>query len=73
MTRANKVKTKRFMITKIDPDLWRKFKTACAHYDLSMKDIFINLITNIVDDYEKRPENRSKGLLCCGKELKKKC
>lgn len=55
MTRANKPKTKRFMITKIDPDLWRKFKTACAHYDLSIRDLFINLMENIVSDYEQLP------------------
>ena len=55
MTRLKKAKMKRFMITKIDPDLWRKFKTACAYYDLSSRDLFINLMENIVCDYEKRP------------------
>lgn len=55
MTRIKITLTKRFMITKIDPDLWRKFKTACASYDLSIRQLFIDLMTNIVDDYEKRP------------------
>lgn len=73
MTRANKAQTKRFMITKIDPDLWRKFKTACAHYDLSIRDLFIKLITNIVDDYQKRPGSKHPPIFNPIKELKKKC
>lgn len=55
MERVKKSQTKRFMITKIDPDLWRKFKTACAYYDFSIRDLFINLMQNIVSDYEKMP------------------
>ncbi|MBA7713256.1 hypothetical protein ES703_122256 [subsurface metagenome] len=72
MTRVNKARTKRFMITKIDPDLWRKFKTACAHYDLSSRDLFINLMENIVYDHEKRPADDSPPMLKGRKELKKK-
>ena len=72
MTRVKKAQTKRFMITKIDPDLWRKFKTACAHYDLSSRDLFINLMENIVYDYEKRPADDSPPMLKGRKELKKK-
>lgn len=72
MTRANKAQTKRFMITKIDPDLWRKFKTACAHYDLSIRDLFINLMANIVHDFEKRPADDSPPMLKGRKQLKKK-
>lgn len=35
----------------IDPDLWKEFKTACAHYDISMKATLIKHIQNIVNDY----------------------
>ena len=71
MTRANKARTKRFMLTKIDPDLWRKFKTACASYDLSIRELFINLMVNIVDDYEKRPSVNFPPILKRRKEPKK--
>jgi hypothetical protein len=37
----------------IDPDLWKEFKTACAHYDISMKATLIKHIQNIVNDYRK--------------------
>lgn len=72
MTRVNKARMKRFMITKIDPDLWRNFKTACAHYGLSSRELFINYMTCIVDDYEKRPADDSPPMLKGRKELKKK-
>ncbi|MBA7662270.1 hypothetical protein ES703_70298 [subsurface metagenome] len=35
----------------IDPGLWREFKAACAHYDISMKATLIKHIQNIVNDY----------------------
>ena len=34
-----------------DPGLWREFKAACAHYDISMKATLIKHIQNIVNDY----------------------
>lgn len=71
MTCANKAQMKRFMITKIDPDLWRKFKTACASYDLSIRSLFINLMVNIVDDFEKRPSVNHPPILNRVKEPKK--
>ena len=63
MTKVIKPHTKRFIITKIDPQLWKKFKTACAFYDLSMRDLFIKLIENIVSDYENRPWDYSPPML----------
>ena len=73
MTRAIKTQTKRFMITKIEPDLWRKFKTACAFYDLSMRQLFINLMTNIVNDYENRPWDNYPPILKYKHGPEKKC
>jgi len=42
---------KSFTITGIDPKLWKEFKAACAHYDLTIKDVFILHVKNIVSDY----------------------
>ena len=35
----------------IEPGLWKEFKAACAHYDISMAATLINHIKNIVNDY----------------------
>lgn len=45
------MKAKTYLITDIDPGTWKDFKTACAHYDLSMRVVFIKHIQNIVNDY----------------------
>jgi hypothetical protein len=47
------LKAKTYLITDIDPVTWKDFKTACAHYDLSMRIVFIKHIQNIVNDYRK--------------------
>lgn len=73
MTRKNKTQTKRFMITKIDPDLWRKFKSACASYDLSIRECFIYFMVYITDFFEMRSSDDLPAILKRSKELKKKC
>ena len=40
-------------ITGIDAELYREFKTACAYFDISIKDTIINHIQNIVNDFNK--------------------
>lgn len=72
MTRPKKAKTHRFLITKIDPDLWRKFKTACAHYSISSRQAFLNHITNVVNAYEHRDSVVISPILDITKEPKKK-
>ena len=42
---------KTYLITGIDTATWKDFKTACAHYDISMKATLIKHIQNIVNDY----------------------
>jgi len=40
-----------FVIRDIDQELWREFKAACAHYDISIRATLIRHIQNIVNDY----------------------
>lgn len=42
---------KSYLITDIEPELWKDFKAACAHYDMSIRQTLIKHIQNIVDDY----------------------
>lgn len=42
-----------YTLTGIDHKLWIEFKSACAHYDISIRSTFINQIQNIVNDYRK--------------------
>ena len=42
---------KDYLIKGIDPGLYSQFKTACAYYNLSIKDVLIKHMQNIVDDY----------------------
>jgi hypothetical protein len=46
-------KLKAFNLSRIEPELWREFKTACAYYDISIRGTLINYIQNVVDDYLK--------------------
>lgn len=43
---------KRYNFTNIDPDLYRKFKAACAYYGLDMREVFIKHMETIVADYQ---------------------
>lgn len=45
-------KLKSYILTGIDADLWKDFKTACAHYNISIRSVFLNLITSIVEDHK---------------------
>ena len=40
-----------YTITKIDRKFWAEFMTACRHYDLSARAMFIRHAQNIVNDY----------------------
>jgi len=40
-----------FVLPDIDPNLWREFKAACAHYDISIKAMLLKHIENVVNDY----------------------
>ena len=42
-----------FNLINIDPDLYKEFKAACAHYDISIRDTLIKHMQNIVNDYRK--------------------
>lgn len=43
--------SKNYLIEKIDPELMRDFKTACAWYEISMRDTLIKYMENIAEDY----------------------
>jgi len=43
---------KTYLITGIEPGLMKDFKTACSHYELSMRDVFIKHMQNIVSDFD---------------------
>lgn len=47
------MKVKTYLITGINPDTWRDFKTACAYYNLSMRATLIKHIENIVNDFRR--------------------
>ena len=72
MTRAIKTQTKRFMITKINPDLWRKFKAACASCDVPIREVFIDFMLNTVTDYDTGATYKSSPILKWRKEHQKK-
>lgn len=40
-----------FLIKDIDHELWREFKAACAHYDISIKATLLKHIENVVNDF----------------------
>lgn len=44
---------KSYLITNIDSDVWKDFKSACAYYDISMRSTLIQHIFNIVRDYKR--------------------
>lgn len=73
MTRRIKSQTKRFMITKIDPDLWRRFKSTCAFYGLPIREFFIDFMIKTVEDHEARDLINVPRIVNLKKELKKKC
>jgi len=52
---------KTFRITRIDPELMRKFKAACSYYDLDMRAIFIQYMSAVVTDYEWALSNKKFG------------
>jgi len=43
----------------IDPKLYKEFKSACAYYELSIKEVLIKHMQNIVDDYNSTLINRT--------------
>lgn len=46
-----------YLLKNIDSVLWKEFKAACAHFDISMRATFIKHIQNIVNDYRKYKMN----------------
>lgn len=44
---------KEYLLRGIDPGLWKDFKSACAYYGISIKEVLTKHIHNIVDDYRK--------------------
>lgn len=47
------MKLKTYLITGVEPMLYKNFKAACAHYEMTEKDILIQHMRNIVEDYLK--------------------
>lgn len=45
-------KTKSYSLTGIDPNLWKEFKAACAHYGISIRETLIEHMRSIVRDYD---------------------
>jgi len=46
-----------YTLTGIDRKLWREFKSACAHFDISIRATFLRHIQTIVNDYRKYKMN----------------
>ena len=44
---------KKYLITGVEPMLYKNFKAACAYYELTVKEVFIKHMQSIVDDYFK--------------------
>ena len=44
---------KKYLITGVDPELYKDFKTACAYYGITAKATLIKHMENIVKDYWK--------------------
>ena len=44
---------KDFILHNLDQDFHREFKAACSHYGLSMREVLIRHMQNIVNDYRK--------------------
>jgi hypothetical protein len=45
--------SKDFQLKDLDPQLHREFKAACSHFGLSMKQVLVKHMQNIVNDYWK--------------------
>lgn len=42
-----------FLLKDLDPQLKREFKAACSYFGLSMKQVLVKHMQNIVNDYRK--------------------
>jgi len=45
--------SKDIQLKNVDPELHREFKTACSHFGISMKDVIVKHMQNIINDYRK--------------------
>ena len=45
--------SKDIQLKDVDPELHREFKTACSHFCISMKDVIVKHMQNIINDYRK--------------------
>lgn len=63
---------KTYLITGIEPGLMKEFKTACAHYDISMRDVFIKHMWNIVNDFNSQKRHKPPSIINSKKGGKKK-
>uniref|UniRef100_A0A6M3MCC2 Antitoxin n=1 Tax=viral metagenome TaxID=1070528 RepID=A0A6M3MCC2_9ZZZZ len=45
--------SKDIQLKDVDPELHREFKTACSHFGISMKDVIVKHMQNIINDYRK--------------------
>lgn len=43
--------SKDYILHNVDSKFYQEFKTACSHYGLSMREVFMRHMQNIVDDY----------------------
>lgn len=44
---------KKYLITGVEPMLYKNFKAACAYYELTINKVLIKHMQSIVDDYLK--------------------
>jgi len=49
---------KKYLITGVEPMLYKNFKAACAHYELTINEVFIKHMQNIVDDYNRQRQHK---------------
>jgi len=45
--------SKDLILQNLNNDIHREFKTACSHYGLSMKEVLVRHMQNIINDYRK--------------------
>ena len=50
---------KSYLITGVEPMLYKNFKSACAYYELTISEVFIKHMESIVEDYNNALINRT--------------
>jgi len=63
---------KDYLIKGVDPTLYKYFKAACAYYELTINEVFVKHMENIVNDYLRAVSEFDKAKVYTHKKGKKK-